>query len=251
MKTKNLLFFWRHKVNTQLNFKNTDLLEKRIGYSFKNTQLKTQALTHKSHANENGHEQHNERLEFLGDAVFDLCVSDLLMAEYPTADEGDLSKMRASLVNTIDLSELALQLKLDQDIKLGTSEMRDKGRLKPRLLACVLEAIIGAVYLDGGYQKTQQIVKMILGQKIKEGPVNRDYKSILQEFVQKKFQKIPMYHTVSVSGRQHEKIFAMKVCLENNSLGEGKGKSKKEATQAAALSALKKLGVSPYTQMQG
>lgn len=249
MNTKNLFLFWRRKTNTPFNPKNTDSLEKRIGYSFKNTQLKTQALTHKSYANENGHDQHNERLEFLGDAVFDLCVSDLLMTEYPTADEGDLSKMRASLVNTIDLSELALRLQLNQDMKLGMSEMRDKGRLKPRLLACTLEAIIGAIYLDGGYQKARQIVKMIMGQKIKEGPVNRDYKSILQEFIQKKFQKVPIYHTVSVSGRQHEKIFAMKVCVENDFMGEGKGRSKKEATQAAALSALKKLGVSPYTQM--
>ena len=218
-------------------------LEKRIGYVFANVQLKKRALTHKSWANEQNNHFHNERLEFLGDAVLDLCVSDLLMQKYPRANEGDLSKMRASLVNTLDLAEVALSLSLDKELKLGISEMKDKGQLKPRLLACVLEALVGAVYLDGGYPPCKKLVKKLVWKQIKKGPVNRDYKSMLQEVVQKKFQRIPLYNMVAVKGPQHQKIFIMEVRLEQKVLGQGKGKSKKEATQVAAQEALKKLNI--------
>ena len=195
-------------------------------------------------------EFHNERLEFLGDAVFDLCVSDLLMETYPNADEGELSKMRASLVNTQDLADLALCLKLDKDLLLSASEARDSGQLKPRLLAGVLEALVGAVYLDGGYKQAKKIVTCFLDEAIKRGPVNRDYKSLLQEFIQKKFQKIPVYNTIDVTGPQHEKIFIMEVQMEDQILGKGQGSSKKQATQSAAFSALKKLGIAPDSQLQ-
>ena len=216
-------------------------LEKRIGYVFANVQLKKQALTHKSWANEQNNDYHNERLEFLGDAVFDLCVSDLLMQKYPEANEGDLSKMRASLVNTLDLAEVALSISLDKELKLGASEMKDKGQLKPRLLACVLEALLGAVYLDGGYAPCKKLVKKLVWKQIQKGPVNRDYKSMLQEVIQKKYQRIPLYNMVAVAGPQHQKVFIMEVRLEKKVLGQGKGKSKKEATQLAAQEALKKL----------
>ena len=215
-------------------------LEKRIGYVFANVQLKKQALTHKSWANEQNNDYHNERLEFLGDAVFDLCVSDLLMQKYPEANEGDLSKMRASLVNTLDLAEVALSISLDKELKLGASEMKDKGQMKPRLLACVLEALLGAVYLDGGYIPCKKLVKKLVWKKIQKGPVNRDYKSMLQEVIQKKYQRIPLYNMVAVTGPQHQKVFIMEVRLEKKVLGQGKGKSKKEATQLAAQEALKK-----------
>ncbi len=218
-------------------------LESRIDYSFKNQDLKMRALTHKSLAGERGNDFHNERLEFLGDAVFDLCVSDLLMKTYPKADEGELSKMRASLVNTNDLADLALLLKLDRDLLLSTSEARDRGQLKPRLLACVLEALVGAVYLDGGYKKAKKLVESLVGEAIKKGPVNRDYKSLLQEFIQKKYQKVPTYNMVEVTGPQHEKIFVMEVQMEQEILGQGRGSSKKQATQEAALVALKKMRV--------
>ena len=232
------------------SFSKKSSLEARIGYFFKNQDLKERALTHKSLAGEKGNEFHNERLEFLGDAVFDLCVSDLLMETYPNASEGELSKMRASLVNTQDLAELALYLKLDQDLRLSTSEARDSGQLKPRLLACVLEALIGAVYIDGGYKQAKKIVARFLGEAIKKGPVNRDYKSLLQEFIQKKYQKVPTYNTVDVTGPQHEKVFVMEVQMDNRILGRGKGPSKKQATQSAAFSALKKLGMVPASQLQ-
>ena len=218
-----------------------DSLENRIGYSFKNKDLRIRALTHKSVAGEKGNDFHNERLEFLGDAVFDLCVSDLLMDTYPEANEGELSKMRASLVNTNDLADLALLLKLDRDLRLSTSEARDKGQLKPRLLACVLEALVGAVYLDGGYRKAKKLVESLVGETIKKGPVNRDYKSLLQEFIQKKHRMMPTYNMVEIKGPQHEKVFVMEVKMDQEVLGIGKGSSKKQATQEAALVALKKL----------
>ena len=225
-------------------------LESRIGYSFRDKQLKTRALTHKSLAGEQKNAFHNERLEFLGDAVFDLCVSDLLMETYPTADEGDLSKMRASLVNTNDLADLALSLQLEKDLRLSASEARDSGHLKPRLLACVLEALVGAVYLDGGYVKAKKMVTKLVGEAIKKGPVNRDYKSLLQEFVQKNFQTVPVYETVETQGPQHGKIFVMEARMNNEILGVGKGSSKKQATQSAAFAALKKLGIIPVSQPQ-
>jgi len=222
-------------------------LEKSINYFFKNQDLKIQALTHKSFVNEKGSLSHNERLEFLGDAVFDLCISDLLMEEHPEADEGDLSKMRASLVNTETLASLATSLKLDQCLRLGLSESRERTQLKPRLLACVLEALIGAVYFEGGYKSDKRIVKSLVRQNSKEGIENRDYKSILQEFVQKKFHRVPVYSTIHVKGPQHEKTFLMKVQVGDQILGKGEGKSKKQATQLAALEALKNLEIFPFS----
>ena len=225
-------------------------LESRIGYSFKNSNLKTRALTHKSFAVESKKEGwHNERLEFLGDAVFDLCVSDLLMKEYPVAEEGDLSKMRAGLVNTHNLAELALSLGLDKDIKLSTVEIKNSGYLNPRLLASVLEALVGAVYLDGGYSKAKNLVAKWVRSGVKKGLVIKDYKSLLQEQVQKKFKQIPTYWTARVTGPPHEKIFCMEARMGTKVLGEGKGPNKKKATQEAALSALKKLGYAFKTEL--
>ncbi len=242
VKLKNFLIPLIHRLSYRQKF----ALERRIGYFFTNQNLKEQSLTHKSLANESGHERHNERLEFLGDAVFDLCISDLLMQEYPDADEGDLSKMRASLVNTDALADLALFLKLDQEMKMGMSESRDRGQLKPRLLACVLEALVGAVYLDGGYKKVKIFVMNLVEKKIKEGPVNKDYKSILQEFVQKKFQRIPTYNILDIKGVPHAKVFVMEAIVDQKVVGQGTGKSKKQATQMAAFSALKKLKAPPF-----
>jgi len=239
MNIKKIPLFFLKKKNISLNIINTGDLEKRIGYFFKNQELKVQALTHKSLADAKGNNFHNERLEFLGDAVFDLCVSDMLMEEYPEANEGELSKMRASLVNTKDLAESALKFKLDKNILLSHSEIRDKGQFKPRLLACVLEALVGAVYVDGGYKNAKKLVRLLLGDSIKKGPVNRDYKSLLQEIIQKKFKTVPVYNILETTGPQHDRIFIMEVRLDQKILGTGRGSSKKQATQSAALAALK------------
>ncbi len=223
-----------------------DSLESRLGYVFRDKNIKIQALTHKSRAGERGHDFHNERLEFLGDAVFDLSVSDLLMEAYPEANEGALSKMRASLVNTQDLADLALSLQLDKELLLSAGAERDRGQLNPRLLACVLEALVGAIYMDGGYKQARKAVKQLVGPVIKRGPVNRDYKSLLQEFVQKRYQKIPVYNTLQVTGPHHEKNFVMEVKVGTEKWGMGKGPTKKQAEQSAALSALRKrrIGIS-------
>ena len=218
-------------------------LEGRLGYFFKNKSIKEEALTHKSLAGKRGNTFHNERLEFLGDAVFDLSVSDLLMKAHPRSDEGALSKMRSALVNTNDLAELALSLNLDQELLLSEGETRDKGQLKPRLLAGGLEALIGAVYVDGGYKKAKKVVERLMGPVIQKGPINRDYKSLLQEFVQKRYQKTPTYNTVKVIGPHHEKVFVMEVQVGQHIWGKGKGPNKKQAEQSAALFALRKRGI--------
>ena len=222
--------------------KKVDSLESRLRYSFKNKSIKLEALTHKSLAGQRGNEFHNERLEFLGDAVFDLSVSDLLMKAHPQADEGTLSKMRSSLVNTNDLANLALSLKLDKELLLSDGEVRDRGQLKPRLLACVMEALVGAVYVDGGYIKAKKVVEHLMGPSIQKGLINDDYKSLLQEFVQKKRKNPPSYNTVKIIGPQHDKVFVMEVLVGNKQWGVGKGSSKKQAEQLAALEALKKKG---------
>ena len=218
-------------------------LEGRLGYFFKNKSIKEEALTHKSLAGKRGNTFHNERLEFLGDAVFDLSVSDLLMKAHPKADEGDLSKMRSALVNTHDLAELALSLKLDQELLLSEGATRNKGQLNPRLLACGLEALIGAVYVDGSYKKAKKVVERLMWPAIQKGPINRDYKSLLQEFVQRRYQKTPSYSTVKVIGPSHKKTFVMEVRVGSHIWGKGKGLNKKQAEQSAALFALRKRGI--------
>ena len=242
MKTKAKLKTWLNRFKR----KSPCDLESRIAYRFKNQGLKQLALTHKSMMGKEGVREHNERLEFLGDSVFDLCVTDLLMSRYPEADEGDLSKMRASLVNTEDLAQVARSIKLDQHLKLGVKEEGEP--LPPRLLACVLEALLGAVYKDGGFKKAQQVITRLVNPTISKGIINKDYKSILQEFAQKKFRKIPTYDIIRIKGPPHEKIFLMQVMVGSQSLGVGEGKSKKQATQSAALQALKKLAVPPYRE---
>ena len=142
------------------------------------------------------------------------------------------------------LAELALSLSLDHELLLSASELRNRGQLNPRLLASVLEALVGAVYLDGGYNRSKKVVKHLLGAIIKKGPVNRDYKSFLQEHVQKQFQKIPTYNLLEIKGPNHDKVFVMEVRIEERILGTGTGHSKKQATQSAALSALKEMGIS-------
>lgn len=222
------------------------LLE-RLQYAFKNHDLYLLALTHKSYTNENPEEapQHNERLEFLGDAVLDFLVSDLLMAQYPTAPEGVLSKMRASLVSEAALAEVALELDLGACLRMGRGEETSGGREKDSILSDALEALIAAIYLDSVESEgVTAINRVILDLFLKRAatPVNSpgliDYKTELQEFMQKRHKDSVRYEIMQEEGPDHSKVFEAAVIFRNQELGRGSGKSKKQAEQAAARKGL-------------
>ena len=219
-------------------------LSEKLGYEFQNSQLLERALTHKSFHNENGGSSvgHNERLEFLGDAVLDLALSEYLFAQYSEMDEGNLSKIRASLVNENTLATIAADIKIADEIRFGKGEAQTGGPLKPRLLACALEATIGAIYLDSNYKRAKNFVLEIftpyfdgLGSGI---AYESDYKTRLQEWTQKEFRCTPIYELTHEAGPDHEKIFHVKVKIKDKVLAEGQGRSKKQAEQSAAEKAL-------------
>ncbi len=220
-----------------------ETLEKSLNYSFKEETLLTEALTHKSFVNENRSSglKDNERLEFLGDAVLDLVVSNLLFSHFPDMSEGDLSKRRASLVREETLAELAVTLDLGHYITLGKGESKTGGQEKPSLLADALEAIIAAVYLDGGMEKAQTFVSNLFLPLITSPVEVRDFKSRLQELLQERQGEIPKYRVSGESGPDHEKSFEVTLEVGGEAFASGTGKSIKEAEQAAAEEALKKL----------
>lgn len=209
--------------------------EKFIGYRFKNLSLFREALTHKSY--KAGF--HNQRLEFLGDAVLSLAISDLLMRSYPQSDEGFLTKKRAELVSGKTLSELAKSIELHKLLRTD-SKTNEKN---PRLLTDALEACLGAVYLDGGFQKVREIVETLFSQKILGDLPSTDYKSAFQEWCQKQYQTNPVYRLKNTEGPEHRKIFFIEVILSEKTLGEGKDRRKKLAEQIAAKEALRKLKI--------
>lgn len=222
-------------------------LEKAIGYFFRDKNLFKRALTHKSFANEKRLSalEQNERLEFLGDAVMELVVSDLLMTRFfPRASEGELSKMRASLVNETSLAELARTLGLGDFLFLGRGEDQCQGREKDSLLSDAFEALLGAIYLDSDYEAVFKIIEKhfgpVLQRSVKED-INRDFKTRLQEEAQGMFKVAPRYVLVSESGPDHDKVFEVNLILREEVYGRGQGKSKKQAEQMAAQEALEKL----------
>ncbi len=216
-------------------------LQNELGYSFSDTDLLTRALTHVSYGR-GKQDGHNETLEFLGDAVLDLAVSDLLMRRFPEKTEGDLSKMRASLVNAAALAEKATQLNLGESLRMGKGEERSGGRTKQSILAGVFEALLGAVYWDGGYEPARRIVERYFASDIQEGaPEQQDYKTRLQEISQMLFHEPPVYKLVAESGPDHEKRFVTEIFVGGKVLGRGEGKSKKQAEQEAARQALARL----------
>ncbi len=221
--------------------------QKLIGYQFADEKLLEQAMTHKSYYNESGGKLagHNEKLEFLGDAVLDLCLGHILFEKYPQLDEGQLSKVRASLVNEQFLMEFAKTLKLNETLLLGRGEENSGGREKPRLLASVFEAFIGSLYLDAGFEKSFQIVGQLFEQAVAnidlEHHFTTDYKTRLQERFQEIHKSTPVYKVVGEDGPDHEKTFCVELLLNNQKVAEGIGKSKKQAEQAAAKIALEKL----------
>lgn len=216
-------------------------LERELGYSFSDASLLVRALTHVSYDREKG-AGHNEVLEFLGDAVLDLAISDLLICRFPEKSEGDLSKMRAALVNSTVLSEKAALLNFGPLLRLGKGEERSGGRDKVSILAGAFEALLGAVYRDGGYDAARRLVERYFAADIKEKKLGQqDYKTRLQEISQMLFHAPPSYRLVSESGPDHDKCFVTEIALGGKLLGKGKGKTKKQSEQEAAKQALREL----------
>jgi len=217
-------------------------LEARLGHSFRNAALCETALTHTSWVNEAGQPERsdNERLEFLGDAVLDLVVSDLLMRRFPDRREGDLSRARAALVSEPGLAQVAVALELGRFILLGKGEERTGGRGRPSILANALEALMGAIYIDAGFDAAAAVASRLFESRIEEVDQHArlDYKSRLQERAQALWQTAPVYEVVAEEGPDHDKRFEVALSLAGRPYGRAIGRSKKEAEQGAAAAAL-------------
>jgi ribonuclease-3 len=215
-------------------------LEERLGYRFADPKLLTRALTHRSRANEEGSlSVQNERLEFLGDAVLSMVVAELLMRAHPDAAEGTLSRARSMAVNTHALARRSRVLGLDQDVRLGRSEETSEGRSKPSILANVLEAVVGAIYVDGGLEPVRALIEREFGPLLEgfdEPPL--DSKTRLQELMHATSQPTPSYVTTGTRGPDHAKEFEVEVRVGDRVLAQGRGRSKREAEQEAASAAL-------------
>ena len=218
-----------------------EALQKELGYSFKDPSLLVKALTHVSHDRKKTG-SNNEVLEFLGDAVLDLAISDLLIQRFPERSEGDLSRMRAGLVNSVVLAEKANALALGPMLFLGKGEERSAGRNKASILAGAFEALLGGVYQDGGYDPARRIVGRYFAADIIERTLGQqDYKTRLQEISQLLFREPPIYRLISENGPDHEKCFVTEISVGGKVLGTGEGKSKKQSEQEAARKALNEL----------
>jgi len=221
-------------------------LSARLGLDDDETGLLEQALTHKSYANEREGCQDNERLEFLGDAVISLAVSDYLLNAYPEATEGRMAKLRAAVVCQDSLADAAREISLGEHVRLSRGEEKTGGRNRVSLLCDAFEAVMGAVYLMAGWEKARALVLSFLRTRIDslwiEMPVN-DAKSQLQEYIQEHYQTQPEYELVASEGPDHAKHFVVRVNVEGDVLGNGEGTSKKRAAQKAAALALKRLAV--------
>lgn len=221
-------------------------LEKKIGLVFKNKDLLLQALTHRSYLNENPrwHLDHNERLEFLGDAVLELIVTEYLYNNYPNP-EGEMTNWRAALVNANILSQISNEFDLNDFVLLSRGEARDTGRARQYILANAIEALIGAIYLDLGYEPTKDFISRFVLKELSaiiENKLYRDPKSLFQEYAQEKVGVTPTYEVLEEWGPDHARNFKIGVFLEKEMAGSGKGPSKQEAQQEAAKDALAKKG---------
>ena len=216
-------------------------IQKKLAYSFQDLNLLKLALTHSSFVNENTLIEHNERLEFLGDAVLELQISQTLYRKYPLEREGTLTSLRSRMVNEKSLAKLAKEFSLGSALYMGKGEEAQGGRNRPALLADALEAVIGAVFLDGGYQKSQEVIMTLFENSWPE-PTSciqkKSYKTLLQEYTQAKFSFTPEYKLVSESGPEHEKIFTVRYHAPNNYTTAGIGNSLKRAEHEAARLAL-------------
>ena len=220
---------------------------KHIGVSFKKLDLLVEALTHRSYINENRASAgaHNERLEFLGDAVLELAVTHFLFEKFPDRPEGELTAYRAALVNTVSLGHAAAELGVNDYLLLSKGEAKDTGRARDTLLANALEAIIGAIYLDQGYAAAEKFIARNLYEKIDTVVAEKSYqdaKSRFQEAAQEKKGITPIYQTLDEVGPDHERTFTVGVYIGRVEIAKGEGKSKQDAEQDAAKSALEKTG---------
>ena len=215
-----------------------DDLEKNLGIQFTNRDFLLTALTHRSFLNENREvPEHNERLEFLGDAVLELIVSDFLFRKYTDRAEGDLTSFRAALVRTDSLAQIAKELGLGEHMRLSRGEEDSGGREKDYLLANTFEAVLGAIYLDSGYENCVQFVHRVLLPKIGDIVKHRldiDNKTKIQELAQSMYKSTPTYEVTDEQGPDHDKIFTVVVKIDNKIVGEGKGSSKQRAEEQAA-----------------
>ncbi len=223
-----------------------DNCQRALGIAFSNKALLEQAFVHSSYLNENFDFSlsSNERLEFLGDAILDFIVAERLYKEFPKSPEGELTEIRASLVCRETLAEIASSLKLGEWLLLGQGEETNGGRTRQSNLANVMEALIGATYLDLGLAKTRNFVLQQLKpflEKAKHREISPNYKALLQEFTQSKEHLTPTYHLIAATGPDHDKEFTVQVLVENKVLGQGTGKNKKAAEMQAARSAWEKL----------
>lgn len=219
----------------------------RIGVSFTNLDLLVEALTHRSYLNEHRDYpgSHNERLEFLGDAVLELATTDFLFKKFPVVAEGELTAYRAALVNTVSLAESAQALGLNDYLLLSKGESRDTGRARDVILADAFEAVIGAIYLDQGYAAAEKFIGDNIYGKIDDVIAKRSYqdaKSRFQELVQEKRGITPVYQTLDEVGPDHDKRFTVGVYIGEEEVARGEGNSKQSAEQAAAVAALSKTG---------
>ncbi len=221
-----------------------DFLKKQ-GWEIQNKNLYEQALTHSSFAHEKGCPYfHNERLEFLGDAVLELIISSHLYSSYPGLPEGKLTKLRSDLVCEASLAAIAGTLKLGEYLRLGRGELAGGGSRRPSLLADALEALIGAMYLDLGLERCRRHVLELyepVFRDLQEGILRKDYKTLVQELAQAQFGITPEYRIIHESGPDHDKTFQAEIVLDVESIGRGTGRSKKESEQAAAKEAWTKL----------
>lgn len=218
-------------------------LEKKLGYSFKDISLLNTALSHSSYTNENrkNGEVCNERLEFLGDSILGMVTANYLYKKFPDMPEGQMTKMRSELVCEHSLHRVAQKLGLGEYLRLGKGEEMGGGRTRPSIMADAVEAILAAVYLDGGFEESAKIIKKYILTGVEGGVKNHDYKTTLQEFVQKKNNQVLQYEMVDAIGPDHAKTFTFRVLLNGNPIGEGVGRTKKEAEQNAAKKALEDL----------
>ncbi len=223
------------------------LIKNNINY--KNINLYNQAVVHRSFINENPRFElgHNERLEFLGDAVLELIVTDFIYAKYPHSAEGDMTSYRSALVNAETLSKVALSLDLNDYLKLSKGEAKEKEitRARMSMLADTYEALLGAMYLDMGYGECNKwVIKTLLinTEEITRGGAYKDFKSLVQEKAQEKYQVTPTYKIINESGPDHDKLFLVGIYFDEKEIAKGEGKSKQLAEVDAAKNAVKKMG---------